>query len=364
MTPGRRRAPRRPVLRARGGRRRRDARRRADVAEASLARAAKARDLYGAFLSIDADAALRQADDVDRRVAAGERLPLAGVPLAVKDNINVAGRPSTAGSRILAGFVAPDDATCVARLVAAGAVVVGKTNCDEFGMGSSNENSAYGAGSKSLGSRRACRAAPPAAPRPRSRRARCRSRSGRTRAAPCASPPRSAASWDGSRRTGASRATGSSRSPRRSTRRERSRADVRDARARVHGDGGRRPEGRDVARDAGAGRRGGARRGRARAGASASSPRPRRPKAASTPRSRRRLRAHGGRAARRRRRRHDACLGAARAVRRAGLLPDGDGRGLLEPRPLRRRAVRRARGREVARRDCTADRAPRASGRR
>ncbi|MBK9065117.1 MAG: Asp-tRNA(Asn)/Glu-tRNA(Gln) amidotransferase subunit GatA [Acidobacteria bacterium] len=115
-----------------------------DVAEASLARAAKARDLYGAFLSIDEAATLRQAEAVDRRVAAGERLALAGVPLAVKDNINVAGRASTAGSRFLAGFVAPDDATCVARLVAAGAVVVGKTNCDEFGMGSSNENSAYG----------------------------------------------------------------------------------------------------------------------------------------------------------------------------------------------------------------------------
>jgi aspartyl-tRNA(Asn)/glutamyl-tRNA(Gln) amidotransferase subunit A len=115
------------------------------LAEASLFRAEKARDLYGAFLSFDADATLRQAEEVDRRVASGERLALAGVPLAVKDNINVAGRPSTAGSRILAGFVAPDDATCVARLVAAGAVVVGKTNCDEFGMGSSNENSAYGA---------------------------------------------------------------------------------------------------------------------------------------------------------------------------------------------------------------------------
>lgn len=114
------------------------------VAEASLSRAEKARDLYGAFISIDAGAALRQAAAVDVRVAAGERLVLAGVPLAVKDNINVAGRASTAGSRILAGFVAPDDATCVARLVAAGAVVVGKTNCDEFGMGSSNENSAYG----------------------------------------------------------------------------------------------------------------------------------------------------------------------------------------------------------------------------
>ena len=114
------------------------------VAEESLARAWKAQEAFGAFLSTNAEETLREADGVDRRVRAGERLPLAGVPLAVKDNINVAGRPSTAGSKILAGFVSPDHATCVARLVNAGAVVVGKTNCDEFGMGSSNENSAYG----------------------------------------------------------------------------------------------------------------------------------------------------------------------------------------------------------------------------
>ncbi|MGE5715702.1 MAG: Asp-tRNA(Asn)/Glu-tRNA(Gln) amidotransferase subunit GatA [Acidobacteriota bacterium] len=114
------------------------------IAEESLVRAGKARDAFGAFLSMNAEKTLTEADEVDRRVEAGERLPLAGVPLAVKDNINVAGRVSTAGSKILAGFVAPDHATCVARLVRAGAVVVGKTNCDEFGMGSSNENSAYG----------------------------------------------------------------------------------------------------------------------------------------------------------------------------------------------------------------------------
>jgi len=114
------------------------------VAQESLTRAGKAQEAFGAFLSMNAEKTLAEAEEVDRRVDAGERLPLAGVPLAVKDNINVAGRPSTAGSRILSGFVAPDHATCVARLVQAGAVVVGKTNCDEFGMGSSNENSAYG----------------------------------------------------------------------------------------------------------------------------------------------------------------------------------------------------------------------------
>jgi aspartyl-tRNA(Asn)/glutamyl-tRNA(Gln) amidotransferase subunit A len=114
------------------------------VAEESLSRVEKAQAAFGAFLSTEPAASLREADAVDRRVAAGERLPLAGVPLAVKDNINVAGRPTTAGSKILAGFVSPDSATCVERLVTAGAVVVGKTNCDAFGMGSSNENSAYG----------------------------------------------------------------------------------------------------------------------------------------------------------------------------------------------------------------------------
>lgn len=114
------------------------------IAEESLSRVEKAQKAFGAFLSTDPAATLEDAEAVDRRVGAGERLPLAGVPVAVKDNINVAGRPSTAGSKILAGFVSPDHATCVARLVAAGAVVVGKTNCDAFGMGSSNENSAYG----------------------------------------------------------------------------------------------------------------------------------------------------------------------------------------------------------------------------
>jgi aspartyl-tRNA(Asn)/glutamyl-tRNA(Gln) amidotransferase subunit A len=114
------------------------------VAEEALGRVEKAQKAFGAFLSTDPAATLREAEAVDRRAGGGERLLLAGVPLAVKDNINVAGRPSTAGSKILAGFVSPDHATCVERLVGAGAVVVGKTNCDAFGMGSSNENSAWG----------------------------------------------------------------------------------------------------------------------------------------------------------------------------------------------------------------------------
>jgi aspartyl-tRNA(Asn)/glutamyl-tRNA(Gln) amidotransferase subunit A len=114
-----------------------------EVTRASLARVERSGTLHGAFLHVAGPSALAAAEDVDRRVAAGEAMPLAGVPLAVKDNVNVGGLPSTAGSRILEGFVAADDATCVARLKAAGCVVVGKTNCDEFGMGSSNENSAF-----------------------------------------------------------------------------------------------------------------------------------------------------------------------------------------------------------------------------
>lgn len=114
-----------------------------EIAHLAVARARRADEAFGAFLSISEEAALSQADRVASRLAAGEALPLAGVPLVVKDNINVAGLPSTAGSRILAGFVPPDGATCVEGLLAAGCVVVGKANCDEFGMGSSNENSAY-----------------------------------------------------------------------------------------------------------------------------------------------------------------------------------------------------------------------------
>ncbi len=98
-----------------------------------------------AFLHVDTAGALAAAKVVDERRAAGERLsPLAGVPVAVKDVVTTAGLPTTAGSRILQGWVPPYDATLVTRLREAGLVILGKTNMDEFAMGSSTEHSAYG----------------------------------------------------------------------------------------------------------------------------------------------------------------------------------------------------------------------------
>ncbi len=100
---------------------------------------------WNAFLALSPDRAFAQADRIDRLVARGEELPpLAGLPLAVKDVLATRGVPTTCGSRILENYRPPYDATAVERLEQAGAIVLGKTNCDEFAMGSSNENSAYG----------------------------------------------------------------------------------------------------------------------------------------------------------------------------------------------------------------------------
>jgi aspartyl-tRNA(Asn)/glutamyl-tRNA(Gln) amidotransferase subunit A len=98
----------------------------------------------GCFLHVDAEGALASAKDADVRRAAGETSPLLGVPLAHKDIFVTTGMPTTAGSKMLTGYQSPFDATVLARLKAAGTVSLGKLNCDEFAMGSGNENSAYG----------------------------------------------------------------------------------------------------------------------------------------------------------------------------------------------------------------------------
>jgi len=110
-----------------------------------LARIAAKNAGLNAYLTLAEERALAQADKIDTAIFAGEDLPiLAGVPIAVKDVISTRGVRTTCGSKILENYVPPFDATVVERLEAAGAVILGKTNCDEFAMGSSNENSAYG----------------------------------------------------------------------------------------------------------------------------------------------------------------------------------------------------------------------------
>src|SRR5215472_13337242 len=97
------------------------------------------------FLTLCEERALAQAGRLEKLVNAGAPLPpLAGVPVGIKDVMVTCGVRTTAGSKILESFIPPYDCTAVARLEAAGAIVLGKLNCDEFAMGSSNENSAYG----------------------------------------------------------------------------------------------------------------------------------------------------------------------------------------------------------------------------
>ena len=113
-----------------------------EAAQHFLARAKAAEEL-GAFLALNEDATLAQARAADQRLEAGATSPLLGVPIAHKDIFVTRDFPSTAGSRMLADYRSPFDATVVARLAEAGAVTLGKLNCDEFAMGSSNENSAF-----------------------------------------------------------------------------------------------------------------------------------------------------------------------------------------------------------------------------
>ena len=113
--------------------------------ESALAAVRARNEELNVFLYVDEEGARRQAQSVDERIARGEPAgPLAGVPIAIKDNLCTRGIPTTCSSRILEGWRPPYNATVIERLLAAGAVPVGKTNLDEFAMGSSTENSAFG----------------------------------------------------------------------------------------------------------------------------------------------------------------------------------------------------------------------------
>src|SRR2546430_1359893 len=110
------------------------------VVESSANAAENLNESLNAFLEIDRAGALKRAEEI----TSATNLPLAGIPIAIKDNICVRGLQTSCGSRILGDYHSPYNATVIERLLGAGAIVVGKTNCDEFAMGSSNENSAFG----------------------------------------------------------------------------------------------------------------------------------------------------------------------------------------------------------------------------
>jgi aspartyl-tRNA(Asn)/glutamyl-tRNA(Gln) amidotransferase subunit A len=116
------------------------------VVEAAVGAAERLNETLNAFLQIDREGALKRAAEIDESagVSAEEGLTLAGIPIAIKDNICVRGLQASCGSRILGPYHPPYSATVIERLQQAGAVIIGKTNCDEFAMGSSNENSAFG----------------------------------------------------------------------------------------------------------------------------------------------------------------------------------------------------------------------------
>ncbi len=193
-----------------------------------LARFAAHHDL-GTLLCSDESLALRQAEAADARRARGEHGPLLGVPIAHKDIFVTRDLPSTAGSRMLDGYRSPFDAAVLERLGDAGAVTLGKLNCDEFAMGSGNENSAFGVVRNPWDTSRVPAVRPAARPR-RWRRGCCRPRPAPTPAGRSASRQASPASPASSRRMASARATAWSLSRRASIRPARSRAAPRTAR--------------------------------------------------------------------------------------------------------------------------------------
>jgi len=128
-----------------------------ELVQAALSEADRSASSLNLLVGVRADAALREADAADARRAAGEpRSPVDGLPLVLKDNLVRAGEPTSCASRILEGFVSPYDATAVERLSAAGGVVIGRSNMDEFAMGSSTEHSCHGASRNPWDPSRSC----------------------------------------------------------------------------------------------------------------------------------------------------------------------------------------------------------------
>ena len=162
-----------------------------EVTQAFLDRIAETNEELNSFLYVGAEQALATADAVDKALDAGEEpaSALAGVPLALKDLLTTTDMPTTAASKMLEGWMSPYDATLVTRLRAAGIPILGKTNLDEFAMGSSNENSAFGPVKNPM-TLSAPRVAPAAAPPRHWHPARLRSESVPTPVVPSASPPR------------------------------------------------------------------------------------------------------------------------------------------------------------------------------
>src|SRR3989338_10508695 len=114
-----------------------------ELAQAYLAEIGKKNKALNAYLEVFSDV-LEQAKEADKRIKEGKSAPLTGIPLAFKDNILIEGRRAGSASKILEGYTAPYDATVIAKLKEQGAVFLGRTNMDEFAMGSSTETSAYG----------------------------------------------------------------------------------------------------------------------------------------------------------------------------------------------------------------------------